>query len=158
MQKVLCGEGDPETLILLEKSAIEGKWLNLAAGDGRYNDILLKKADKVVATDVDESALSKLYHNTPDKLRDKLETKTNDLTEDFPFKDESFDRIFCTGTLHLFPERILKGILKEIDRVLREEGEIILDFATDIRKEKPNGELYVKENEPLYSTEKAKKF
>lgn len=77
----------------------------MAAGDGRYNDILLKKADKVVATDIDESTLSKLYHNTPDKLRDKLETKTNDLTEDFPFKDESFDRIFCTGTLHLFPER-----------------------------------------------------
>ena len=67
----IWGTGDKDTLQLLKKIEIHGKWLNLAAGDGRYNLNLLKKADFVVTSDIDESALSKLWHNTPDKYKQK---------------------------------------------------------------------------------------
>jgi len=42
---------------------------------------LLKKADFVIASDIDESALSKLEQNTPDKLKQKLRTKVFDITK-----------------------------------------------------------------------------
>ncbi|MBI4039512.1 class I SAM-dependent methyltransferase [Candidatus Daviesbacteria bacterium] len=153
----IWGTGDKDTLELLKKIKIHGKWLNLAAGDGRYNLDLLKKADFVVASDVDESALSKLWHNTPQKYRTKLDTKAFDITKKFPLENNSFDGIFCTGTLHLLPQKILRRIISEIDRILKLNGRVIIDFATDIKRTSPNGELIIFGKEPLYSLKDAKK-
>src|SRR3989344_7536359 len=80
----IWGTGDKDTLELLKKIGIRGKWLNLAAGDGRYNLNLLEKADFVVASDIDESALNKLWQNTPDDFKTKLQTKVFDITKKFP--------------------------------------------------------------------------
>ncbi|MBU1198624.1 MAG: class I SAM-dependent methyltransferase [Nanoarchaeota archaeon] len=129
----IWGEGEKLTLDFLNKKSFSGKWLNLAAGDGRYNNILLKKADFVVASDIDKSALSKLWHNTSKKQRSKLEIKVFNIINRFPFEDESFDGVFCTGVLHLFPKEFVKKILSEINRVLKPCSEIIFDFATDIK-------------------------
>ena len=57
----IWGFGDKNTLGLLEKTEIRGKWLNLAAGDGRYNLKLLEKADYVVTSDIYKSALRGVY-------------------------------------------------------------------------------------------------
>lgn len=152
----IWGTGDKDTLKLLKKIEIRGKWLNLAAGDGRYNLNLLKKADFVVASDIDASALSKLWHNTPEKYRTKLDTKVFDITKKFPFENNSFDGVFCTGTLHLFPKEILRKIFLEIDRVLKSNGRVIIDFATDIKRISPDGKLITFGNEPLYTLEEAK--
>ncbi|MBU0907572.1 MAG: class I SAM-dependent methyltransferase [Nanoarchaeota archaeon] len=154
----IWGVGDKDTLELLNKIEISGKWLNLAAGDGRYNLNLLEKAGSVVASDIDESALDKLRQNTPEELRAKLKTEVFDITKQFPFDDESFDGVFCTGTLHLFPTEILRQILSEIDRVLRSKGKLIIDFATDIKRILPDGKLYVRKSEPQYKAEEAAKF
>ena len=129
----IWGIGDKETLKLLYQEEIKGKWLNLAAGDGRYNLNLLKKADFVVASDIDESALSKLWHTTPESYRTKLEIKVFDITKSIPFDDASFDGIFCAGILHLFPRDIFRKIFYEMDRILKPNGKIIIDFATDIK-------------------------
>ena len=153
----IWGIGDKDTLQLLKKTKIHGKWLNLAAGDGRYNLSLLEKADSVVTSDIDESALSKLWHNTPNQYQSKLKTKSFDITKKFPFEDKSFDGVFCTGTLHLFPNEILQKIISEIDRVLKPNGRVILDFATDIRRTSPSGKLITFGKEPLYTLEDAKK-
>jgi SAM-dependent methyltransferase len=139
----IWGKGDKDTLRLLTALDISGKWLNLAAGDGRYNKLLLTKAQMVVAADIDERALAKLKENTPDDLKGKLHTRTFNLLNAFPFADRQFDGVFCTGTLHLFPEKILTKILLEIDRVLKPDGTVIIDFATDIKKVLPNGKPYV---------------
>lgn len=130
----IFGEGDSDTLKILNNVQIKGKWLNLAAGDGRYNNILLEKADFVIASDIDEGALSKLWHNTSKRYKEKLETKIFDITKKFPFDDCSFNGIFCTGTLHLFPKEILLEILAEMNRVLKSGGRIFIDFATDINR------------------------
>ena len=156
-EKSIWGEGDKDTLKFLEKTKIiSGKWLNLAAGDGRYNLHLLKKADFVVASDIDESALSKLWRTTPKEYVKKLSTKVFDLTKRFPFQDKSFDGIFSAGTLHLFPKNVLAKIIVEITRILKPKGKIILDFATDIKRIMSNGERYIVKGEPQYTLNEAK--
>ncbi len=154
----IWGNGDEETLKLLEKEQIKGKWLNLAAGDGRYNLNLLSKADFVVASDIDESALSKLYHTTPERLRSRLETKAFDITKPFPFENDSFDGIFCAGTLHLFPKNVFRRISCEMDRILAPGGKVIIDFATNIKRISPEGRLIVFGDEPQYTLGEAKEL
>jgi SAM-dependent methyltransferase len=147
----IWGLGDKDTLRLLKKTKINGKWLNLAAGDGRYNLDLLKKADFVIASDIDKSALSKLWHNTPQQYRKKLNVKIFDITKRFPFENNSFDGVFCTGILHLFPREILQQIISEINRVLKLNGKVIIDFAADIKRTSPEGKPIIFGKEPLYS-------
>jgi len=76
----------------------------------------------------------------------------------FPFENKSFDGLFCTGTLHLFPEEILRQIFSEIDRVLKAHGRILIDFATDIKRILPDGKLYIRKSEPQYKLEDAARF
>jgi SAM-dependent methyltransferase len=154
----IWGTGDKATLELLKMEEIKGRWLNLAAGDGRYNLNLLEKADFVVACDIDESALSKLYHTTPRKYRKKLEIKAFDISKPFPFADKSFDGIFCAGILHLFPTDVFRKISREIDRILKSKGKVIIDFATDIKRVTPNGKLLVFGDEPQYTLDAAKEL
>jgi len=154
----IWGTGDKDTLELLKKIEIGGKWLNLASGDGRYNLNLLEKADSVVASDIDESALSKLWQNTPNKFKARLQTEVFDITNKFPFENNSFDGVFCTGTLHLFPKEILWQIFSEIDRILKPHGRIIIDFATDIKRVLPDNKLYTRKSELQYTLNEAAKF
>ncbi|MDP2934793.1 MAG: class I SAM-dependent methyltransferase [bacterium] len=154
----IWGSGDKKTLDVLKRIKIKGKWLNLAAGDGRYNLYLLKKVDFVIVSDIDKGALSKLWHTTPLKYRHKLDTKIFDINNKFPFHDNLFDGVFCTGVLHLFPKKILRKIVSEIDRILKPKGRVIIDFATNIKRTLPNGKLLVFDSEPLYSLSEAKEI
>jgi len=149
------GQGDKETLKLLKEERISGRWLNLGAGDGRYNNILLEKANSVLAADIDKKELELLIKNTPKEYMPKLRTKVLDLAKKLPFEESSFDGVFCTGTLHFFKEPELKKIISEIQRILKPEGTLIIDFATDIKRVKKDGQLYVLENEPKYELEQA---
>lgn len=135
----IWGDEEKETLNLLNKTEIHGKWLNLAAGDGRFNAQLLKKVGIVVASDIDEGALSKLWFITPKEYKSKLRTAAFDITQKFPFENKSFDGVFCAGTLHMFPKEILRGIFCEINRILKTHGKVFIDFATDIKRVLPNG-------------------
>jgi SAM-dependent methyltransferase len=152
------GTEDKVTTNLLEKTNVVGKWLNLCAGDGRFNNQLLKKADEIIAVDIDESALQKIVRITPDALRKKLTIKTANIVKPFPFLNDVFDGIFCVGTLHLFPKRVFKSILDEMGRVLKSGGRIIIDFATDIKRTYPDGSLWIVETEPNYTLEEALVF
>lgn len=134
MNLSVWGQDDKETLHFLREMEIKGKWLNLGAGDGRYNDILLEKAGGVIAGDIDKNALKKLRDNTLLNLKSKLEIKVFNILDKFPFKKNQFDGVFCTGTLHLFPESQLKQIFKEISRCLKLNGLLVFDFATDRKK------------------------
>ncbi len=152
----IWGVGDEDTLELLREIKIRGKWLNLTAGDGRYNLNLLEKADFVVASDIDESALSKLLQNTPDKFKAKLQTKVFNVTKKFPFENSTFDGVFCTGTLHIFSRRILEKIILEIDRLLKPSGRVIIDFAADVKRIRFDRKPYIIKDEPKYTLAEAK--
>ncbi|MFH1325568.1 MAG: class I SAM-dependent methyltransferase [archaeon] len=158
-KKSIWGQGDKETLNLLDKEQIKGNWLHLAAGDGRYNLILLKKADSVTVTDIDASALSKLWYYTPEEYKSNLKIKVFNLLDKFPFKDDSLDGIFNTGTLHLFPQEVAEHIFKEIHRVLKPGGKVIIDFAVDAKRTKINdGMPYIIKNRKDYTIDEAKIF
>ena len=157
-KKSIWGLGDKDTIRLLKNIQLRGKWLNLAAGDGRYNLSLLEKVDSVVISDIDESALSKLWQNTPNKYRSKLKTKVFDITKRFPFENETFDGVFCTGTLHLFPEEVLRQIITEMDRILKPDGKVIIDLATDIKRTSSSDKMIKIGKEPLHTLDIAKKM
>jgi ubiquinone/menaquinone biosynthesis C-methylase UbiE len=151
------GDEDKATNDLI-KTIKGGKWLNLCAGDGRFNLHLLERAEQVTAADIDPSALQKLYRITPLELIKKLATRSMNVTMPFPFETETIDGIFCSGTLHLFPKDIFKRIFQEMDRVLKHNGKMIIDFATDIERRYPDGSLWIVKNEPNYSLQEALAF
>lgn len=152
----IWGKGEEATLRFLRSARIRGRWLNLAAGDGRYNLYLLRKADGVVAADIDRSALSKLSYCTPKRYKPKLKTKAFNMTHRFPFGDNAFDGVFCTGVLHLFPKQVFTGISREMDRVLKPGGTIILDFSADIKRTGLDDRSITFGSEPRYSLREAK--
>ena len=139
----IWGAGDPETLRLLKKLVEEkkifGEWLHFAAGDGRYNTIFLHEANKVIATDIDKDALEKLQTVTPKGLSSKLLIQVQNITKPFPFEINTFNGVFNTGTLHLFPKSILEKVIQETYRVLKPKGLFIFDFATDVKRIKEDG-------------------
>ena len=154
----IWGAEDKETSNVLKKTEMRGRWLNLGAGDGRYNLELLKKVDSLTVADIDESALSKLWHVTPEQYRPKLGTSVFDISKKFPFETASFDGIFSTGILHLFPKEVFKKIFKEADRILKPRGKIIIDFATDIKRIGLDGNLIKFVDEPNYTFKEAGDF
>ncbi len=144
------GIEEKETLDAIK--ILRGNILNIAAGDGRFNNKLLEISDSVTAIDIDEKELNILKENSDSN---NLITKVVDITKRFPFEDSSFDGIFCTGTLHLFDVETVKSILKEIKRVLKPNGKIVLDFATDIKRLDKEGNIVTFEGEGSYSTSEA---
>lgn len=149
------GIEEQETLNAIKKIGFRGKLLNIAAGDGRFNNKLLEIADSLTAIDISEDELELLKKECPNNLKSKLSVKKVDITEYLPFKDETFDGIFCTGTLHLFGKEQLKKILIEIKRVLKPDGKLVLDFATDIKRLDDSNNLVIFPGEESYSFEEA---
>ena len=150
------GEEELETLHAIKNMNLTGNVLNIAAGDGRFNNHLLKLATSVTAVDIDEDELKALACNCPLDLKHKLKTVVADITKTLPFNDATFDAIFCTGTLHLFDRDQLSEILSEIRRVLKSGGKIVLDFATDITRLDKNGNRVYFEKEGNYTFEEGK--
>lgn len=140
------GIEEPETLSAINKVGFQGKILNLAAGDGRFNNELLELANRVIAVDIDPNELAKLKSNCNSNFKNKLSTQTLDITKKLPFVDKTIDGVFCTGTLHLFNVETIKMILEEIKRVLKIDGKIVIDFATDIIRLAKDGQKVIYDN------------
>lgn len=141
------GIEEKETLDAINKIGFKGNILDVASGDGRFINSLLELSDKVIAIDIDEKELETLKD-----ISNKLYTEVVDITKRFPYEDNSFDGVFCTGTLHLFNKETISFILSEMNRCLKPGGKILLDFATDIERLDNNGNKVVFENEGNYNT------
>ncbi len=113
------GDEEQETVDELKKINFNGRVLNLAVGDGRFNEYILKTSDHVIAIDINKEDLSKLVRNCPKQLKEKLEIKCIDITKKLPFEDNTFDGVFCTGTLHLFDLKTINSVLDEVERILK---------------------------------------
>lgn len=141
------GIEEKETLEAINKIGFKGNILDVASGDGRFINSLLELSDAVTAIDIDEKELESLKD-----ISNKLYTEVVDITKRFPYEDNYFDGVLCTGTLHLFNKETLIFILKEINRCLKPGGKIVLDFATDIERLDKSGNKVVFENEGNYNT------
>ncbi len=95
-----------------ERANIHGTWLNLAAGDGRYNNLLVARCQSIIAFDLDEKALHRLVERLPATHRGKIRSVVGDMTAPFPFPAGEFDGCLCTGVLHLFKEPVLRRIAR----------------------------------------------
>ena len=145
------GIEEKETLDAINE--LSGITLDIAAGDGRFINRLLEASDKVVAIDINSSELDELKKNCPQD--NKLQIEIVDITKEFPYSDSTFDSIFCTGTLHLFDKKTIIFILNEIRRVLKTNGKIVLDFATDIERIDKDGNKVLFDGEGSYSSSDA---
>lgn len=152
----IWGEEDAPTIDMLNRVVHRSsKWVNLASGDGRYNTLIASVADIVVDVDIDEGALEKLVNNSSEEIKSKLVLKSFNIVESFPLESNSYDGVFSSGTLYLFPEDVLEKIGKEISRILKVGGYIALEWAINIKRISPSGESVIFGSEPLYDRESA---
>ena len=149
------GIEEKETLNAINKIGLSGNILDVAAGDGRFINELLKLSQVVTAIDINKEELDCLKNSCPKELLNKLNIELVDITKNFPYEDESFDGAFCTGTLHLFNRDTISFIIKEIERCLKNNGKIVFDFATDIKRYDKDGKEVIFEGEGCYSSEEA---
>ena len=93
--------------------------LELGSGTGMHTGCVLEQVCKVTATDISKSSLEVLEY----QLRDfeNLKTLVCDM-ENLPFSENSFDLIFCSGSLSYGEP---KTVMKEIKRVLKKNGKFI---------------------------------
>ena len=152
-KKSRWGTEEQETLEAIKEVEFCGNVLNMAAGDGRFIDELMRSAAFVTAVDIDRAELKKLEEKANDKS--KLVTQVVDVTKGLPFEGGCFDGVFCTGTLHLFNERKLKKVFSEVERVLKPGGKLIFDFATNIVRLDKEGNVVPYGDDINYSTEDA---
>ena len=152
------GEEEAPLIQAIEKIVAGGTWLNLAAGDGRFNRELLEHCTEIVAADIDVKALEKLVRRTPFNLSERTRVEVFDLTKQFPHPTSTFAGCFCTAAIHTFPAEKVRSAVSEIIRVVRPSGRIILDFRTDLKRVLPDGNLHVYPGEFVYSTDEGRKL
>lgn len=151
----IWGDEDISTQNMLKELVKpDSKWVNLASGDGRYNLLIAQIAKEVIDVDIDEGALKKLYENTPEVIKNKLVLKSFNIVKPFPLESDTYDGLFSSGTLYLFPEDVFINIAKEISRILKVGGYIALEWAINIKRVSPTGKPVVFGSEPLYDKEK----
>ncbi len=95
------------------------KILDLGCGDGRLAEELIKKGHQVCGLDCCEEGLKIA------KQRGVITFKS-DLEENLPFKNSFFDLVLLLDTLeHLYDQ---KNVLKEVGRVLKSNGSLIISY------------------------------
>ena len=81
---------------------------------------------KVIGVDLDEDTIQEAQRSTKDRGLENIEFNTCDVTSALPFADESFHIVVSTAVLHNFESEIKDGIIKEISRVLKPLGQLLL--------------------------------
>lgn len=92
------------------------KIINVGCGDGGLLKKIINKSEKCYGMDVSIEAL-KIARKT---LPDSVVLIQHDAIEKWPFRDDFFDCVVCTGVLENVSEP--RAVLKETARCLRKEG------------------------------------
>lgn len=105
------------------KQLVKGKVvLDAACGEGYGSNILSSVAEKVVGLDIDDYTVERannMYGN------EKLKYQQGSI-EKLPFEDKMFDVIISFETIEHVGEEIQGKFLKEIKRVLKKDGILII--------------------------------
>lgn len=96
--------------------------LELGAGIGQDTRYLIDHDFKIVATDFSKKALEYNYKTANSENRNLLTIQQLDISNSFPFKDQSFDVVYAHLVVHYFNNKITQQIFDEIYRVLKRNG------------------------------------
>lgn len=110
----------------LSKLPTPGTILDLGCGSGIDTKILLKNGFSVCSADFSEEALHVMKQLVPQASPLKM-----DMTEKFPFQDDTFDVVVADLSLHYFEWALTRQIVGEIERVLKKYGLILARFNSD---------------------------
>ena len=93
----------------------KGKCLELGCGIGQYSKRIMEYGYDVTSTDISDIALAEVK-----KFNSNV--KKVDMREKLPFKDYEFDLVFANLSIHYFDDKTTKQLIKEIKRVLKDDG------------------------------------
>lgn len=96
--------------------------LELGAGTGRDAHFLIRKGFKVLATDFSKVALEYALKTVNSRNKSKINILQFDLSNQFPFPNESFDVVYANLAIQYFTKKITQQIFDEIFRVLKPTG------------------------------------
>ncbi|MFH1714217.1 MAG: methyltransferase domain-containing protein [Candidatus Nealsonbacteria bacterium] len=111
----------PETEFLKEYVSGKERVLDLGCGNGRFYDVLQEKKIDYFGLDFSEELIKMARDRHP-----QLEFQVADALN-LPFSDDFFDKVFSIAVLHHIPSNAFRlRFLKEVKRVLKKEGMVIL--------------------------------
>lgn len=99
--------------------------LDIGCGVGHNYVLLNKYADQLINLDYSKEALHQLISYYPD-----AKTTMHDITNILPFKTEQFDVVIADLSLHYFTKEDTIMINKEISRILKQNGKLLIRVNT----------------------------
>lgn len=111
--------------------------IDLGCGNGHNTLYLIQKGKTTISCDYSDFAIEKLRENIPE-----TQAILFDMTDKFPFEDNSTEIIIADLSLHYFSEEVTKNIIEEIKRVLVPNGHFLfrVNSINDINNGAMQGE------------------
>ncbi len=120
---------------IISRNLNKGRFLDLGTGSGTQAIQLAKRGFDVTATDLSENAIGKAK---------KLSNTVNFVTDDFlnsKLLDNEFDFIFDRGCFHVFDISQRQNYVKQIKRILDDNGILFLKCMSIDEKNLPENEV-----------------
>ena len=117
---------------IISRNLNKGRFLDLGTGPGTQAIQLAKRGFDVTATDLSENAIGKAK---------KLSNTVNFVTDDFlnsKLLDNEFDFIFDRGCFHVFDISQRQNYIKQIKRILNDNGILFLKCMSVEEKNLPD--------------------
>lgn len=103
-----------------------GNCLDLGCGLGQYTKYFMDRGFQVTSCDISPEVLKRLKENIVNAKVLEL-----DMTKDLPFPDNSFDLVIANLSIHYFDTKTTTSLLKEIKRILKDDGYFIGSVNSD---------------------------
>lgn len=118
--------------------------LDLGCGHGLETDYLLRAGHQVLSADFSQGMLAKMHATVPGSQGIRFDMESDDWTQ---FRENQFDVIVASSSLHYFKEEVTVKIVGELRRILKPKGKLIarVNSVSDIIHGAGDGEL-VEEN------------
>ena len=129
----------------------ESKTLDLGCGSGTNIAALLNYGLIITAADFSKNAIEFVETRFPE-----IETSCFDMTESFPFSDNTFDIMISDLSLHYFSWKDTNKIICEISRVLKKSGLLIARIHST--KEIEQGDLLQLEKNYYFTNNYSRRY
>jgi SAM-dependent methyltransferase len=116
---------DIQKIVKLFKNHNVKRVLDLGCGSGRHLVFLAKNGFDVYGIDMAKSGI-KISKNWLDKEGLKANLRVGDIYKKLPYKNNFFDAIVSTQTLHHEKIGKIRNLIKEIERILKTNGLIFI--------------------------------